>query len=265
MMNSIKIPKGALNRVPEITLYFWIIKILATTIGETAADFLSTTLHLGLGMTSYIMGILLIIILVIQFKLKRYVPTNYWTAVVLISIVGTLITDRMVEEFNISLVNNTIFFTIALITVFVSWYMSEKTLSIHSILTAKREAFYWLAILFTFSLWTASGDLFAEQMNVGYFQSAIIIAALIGLITVAFYYLRANAILAFWLAYILTRPLGSSIGDLLAQPIKYGWLGFWTVITSFIFLFLILGFVSYLNMIQKRQVSVLEPIEIEWD
>lgn len=255
-----KVSNIGLNRVPEITIYFWIIKVLATTIWETAADFLSQTLKLGLGMTSYIMSWLLVIVLVIQFKLKRYVPTNYWAAVVLISIVGTLITDRMVEEFNISLVTTTIFFTIALITVFISWYMSEKTLSIHSILTAKREAFYWFAILFTFSLWTAAWDLFAEQMNVGYLQSALIIAALIWLITAAFYYLKANAILMFWFAYILTRPLGSSIWDWLSQPINIGWLGLWTVSTSFIFLFLILGFVTYLNIIEKRQTIVLESI-----
>ena len=242
-----------LNRVPEITIYFWVIKVLATTVWETAADFLSTTLNLWLGITSYIMWFLLVVVLFIQFKLKRYVPSNYWTAVVLISIVGTLITDRMVEEFGISLVTTTIFFTIALITVFITWYKSEKTLSIHSILTWKREAFYWLAILFTFSLWTASWDLLAEWLNIWYLPLTYIIAWLIALITFSYYYLKLDAILAFWLAYILTRPLWSSIWDWLSQPTKYGWLGYGTIITSFIFLFMILSFVTYLSIIQKRQ------------
>jgi uncharacterized membrane-anchored protein len=141
-----------MNRVPEITIYFWIIKVLGTTIGETAADFLSFNLHFGLVNTSYVISGLLAIILVIQFKLKRYVAANYWIAVILISIVGTLITDQMVEGLGISLVTTTIIFSIALAVVFVIWYLFEKTLSIHSIFTARREAFYRLAILFTFAL-----------------------------------------------------------------------------------------------------------------
>ena len=250
-----------LNRVPEVTIYFWIIKILATTIWETAADFLSTTLHLWLWITSYITAWLLALILIIQFKLKKYVPANYWSAVVLISIVWTLITDRLVEEFWISLLTTTIFFTIALITTFIVWYVNEKTLSIHSIFTAKREIFYWFAILFTFSLWTASWDLLAEQLNVWYLASAFIIAWIIAFITLWFYKFKFNAILAFWLAYILTRPLGSSIWDLLAQPIKYGWLGFWTVYTSFIFLTIILAFVTYLSILEKRTDPILNLTE----
>ena len=249
-----------LSRVPEVTIYFWIIKVMATTIGETAADFLSETLHLGLANTSYIMGILLIIVLVNQFRLKRYIPSNYWLAVVLISIVWTLITDRLVDEFHISLVTTTIFFTIALSATFITWYMSEKTLSIHSIFTAKREAYYWLAILFTFSLWTASWDLLAEKLNIWYFTTALIIAWIIAFITIWFRYFRFNAILSFWLAYILTRPLGSSIWDLLAQPIKYWWLGFWTVNTSFIFFAVILAFVTYLSIIERTSKQTI-PIE----
>jgi len=162
MIESIKNFNKALNRVPEITIYFWIIKILGTTIGETAADFLSFNLHFGLVNTSYIMGGILAIVLAIQFKFKRYVPTVYWLAVILISIVGTLITDQMVEGLGISLVTTTIIFSIALAIVFIVWYLREKTLSIHSIFTARREAFYWLAILFTFALGTASGDLLSE-------------------------------------------------------------------------------------------------------
>ncbi|MEO6145491.1 MAG: hypothetical protein ABIT70_00280 [Sulfuriferula sp.] len=242
-----------LNRVPEVTLFFWLIKIMATTVGETAADFLSATLNLGLGITSYIMGGLLIVALLIQFKLKRYVPASYWLVVVLVSIVGTLITDRLVDEAGVSLVTTTIVFGIALAATFALWYSSEKTLSIHSILTAKRELFYWAAILFTFALGTAAGDLFAEGMHLGYAPSALLFGAVIAVITFAHYVFKLNAVLAFWLAYILTRPLGASMGDLLSQPVTNGGIGLGTVGTSAIFLVVIVSLVSYISVQQKRQ------------
>ena len=252
----------ALNRVPEITLYFWIIKVLWTTIGETAADFLSFNLHFGLVNTSYIMSAILAIVLTIQFKLKRYVPTVYWLAVIVISIVWTLITDQMVEWLGISLVTTTIIFSIALAGVFVVWYLKEKTLSIHSIFTAKREVFYWLAILCTFALWTAGGDLLSEWLGIGYVQAGLIFAGAIGLITILFYYLqyksfKMNAIFAFWAAYILTRPLGASIGDYLTQAHQYGGLGISTVWITPIFLIAIIGMVSYLSI---KKVDILAKI-----
>ena len=157
-----------LNKVPEVTVFFWIIKVLCTTIGETAADFLNTNLSLGLTKTTYIMAALLIAVLVFQFRAPKYVPAIYWLAVVLISVVGTLITDNMVDNFGVSLVVSTTVFAVALAATFAVWFASERTLSIHSIVTTKREAFYWLAILFTFALGTASGDLVAEKLNVGY-------------------------------------------------------------------------------------------------
>jgi uncharacterized membrane-anchored protein len=242
-----------LNRVPEVTLFFWLIKIMATTVGETAADFLSATLNLGLGITSYIMGGLLIVALLIQFRLKRYVPASYWLVVVLVSIVGTLITDRLVDEAGVSLVTTTIVFGIALAGTFAFWYASEKTLSIHSIFTAKRELFYWAAILFTFALGTAAGDLFAEGMHLGYAPSALLFGAAIAVITFAHYVFKLNAVLAFWLAYILTRPLGASMGDLLSQPVTNGGIGLGTVGTSAIFLMVIVSLVSYICLQQKRQ------------
>ncbi len=242
-----------LNRVPEVTLFFWLIKIMATTVGETAADFLSATLNLGLGVTSYIMGGLLVVALLIQFRLKRYVPASYWLVVVLVSIVGTLITDRLVDEAGVSLVTTTIVFGIALAATFALWYSSEKTLSIHSIFTAKRELFYWAAILFTFALGTAAGDLFAEGMHLGYAPSALLFGAAIVVITFAHYVFKLNAVLAFWLAYILTRPLGASMGDLLSQPVTNGGIGLGTVGTSAIFLVVIVSLVSYISLQRKRQ------------
>ncbi|WP_124705483.1 COG4705 family protein [Sulfuriferula multivorans] len=250
-----------LNRVPEVTLFFWLIKIMATTVGETAADFLSATLNLGLGITSYIMGGLLVAALLIQFKLKRYVPSSYWLVVVLVSIVGTLITDRLVDEAGVSLVTTSIIFGAALVATFALWYASEKTLSIHSIFTAKRELFYWAAILFTFALGTAAGDLFAEGMHLGYAPSAFIFGGVIAAITFAHYVFKLNAVLAFWLAYILTRPLGASMGDLLSQPVTNGGVGLGTVGTSAIFMVAIMSLVSYISLQRKRQLCALPVTE----
>lgn len=247
-----------LNRVPEITISFWIIKVLATTVGETAADLLSVKLNLGLTITSYVMGAFLVIVLLIQFiQIKRYLPISYWAAVVLMSIVGTLITDNLVDNLGISLSTTTIAFSIALAVVFILWYVSEKTLSVHTIYTGKRELFYWAAILFTFALGTAAGDLLAEGLDVGYGPSALMFGATIGLIALA-YYFKLNAVLAFWLAYILTRPLGASIGDLLSQPTDAGGLGLGTTGTSIIFLLTILGLVIYLSLQQRKQALVAE-------
>jgi uncharacterized membrane-anchored protein len=240
-----------LNKVPEITLYFWIIKILCTTVGETAADFLNTNLNLGLTGTSLIMGALLIVALIFQFTSKKYKPGIYWLSVVLISIVGTLITDNLTDNLNVPLLTTTIVFAIALAITFAVWYAKEKTLSIHSIFTTRRESFYWLTILFTFALGTAAGDLLAETLNVGYLLSALIFAAAIGLVYFAHKKLGLNAVFAFWTAYVLTRPLGASIGDFLSQDKVDGGLGLGTVITIAIFLAAILGTVIYLIKTRK--------------
>lgn len=233
-----------LNKVPEVTLYFWIIKIMATTVGETAADFLSVKLGFGLSGTSYVMGALLLLALAWQLRTRRYVPSIYWVTVVLISVVGTLITDNLVDNFGVPLKVTTIVFALALIATFAAWYASEKTLSIHTIHTTRRELFYWAAILFTFALGTAAGDLTAEGLGVGYAYSAVMFGGMIGLVTLAFYFLRMDAILAFWIAYVLTRPLGASLGDLLSQPTAIGGLGLGTVVTSALFLTTILALVT---------------------
>jgi uncharacterized membrane-anchored protein len=246
-----------LNKVPEVTLFFWIIKILCTTVGETAADFLNTALNLGLTGTSLIMGGLLVVALIFQFMSKKYKPGIYWLAVVLISIFGTLITDNLTDNFGVSLELTTIIFAIALAVVFAIWYAVERTLSIHSIRTMRREAFYWLAILFTFALGTAAGDLAAETFNLGYLTAALIFAGLIAVVYIAHRF-KLNAVLAFWIAYILTRPLGASLGDYLSQPLDAGGLGLGTVITSGIFLATILITVIYLAMTKQDVIRATE-------
>ncbi len=237
-----------LNKVPEITLFFWIIKILCTTVGETAADFLNTNLGFGLTGTSFVVGALLIVTLVVQFRARSYVPWIYWLAVVLISVVGTLITDNLVDNFGVALRTTTIIFAVALAATFLAWYLSERTLSVHTIFTARREAFYWLAILFTFALGTAAGDYVAESLNLGYWRSVVLFGALIAIVAIAHLRFGLNAILSFWVAYILTRPLGASLGDYLSQSRDDGGLALGTVGTSVLFLVTILGLVIYLSV-----------------
>ncbi len=248
-----------LNKVPEVTLYFWIIKILATTVGETAADYLNVNLKLGLTYTTIVMTAVLLVALFFQFRVRLYVPGIYWVAVVLISIVGTLITDNLSDNFGVSLVTTTVAFGIALAATFAAWYASERTLSIHTIVTTKREAFYWLTVLFTFALGTAGGDLTAERLAVGYWKSALIFASLIALVFTAHRLLGLNAILAFWVAYILTRPLGASIGDFLSQPRADGGLGLGTTVTSAIFLVTILGVVVFLTVTKQDRIEPDRP------
>lgn len=236
------------SKVPEVTLYFWIIKILGTTVGETAADALNMNLGFGLTKTTIVVGIMLAAALTYQFILRRYVPWVYWLVVILISVAGTLITDNLTDNFGVPLATSTGFFAAGLILTFAAWYISEGTLSIHSIRTRRREGFYWLAILFTFALGTAAGDLVAEQLKLGYLTSALIFAAIIALVTAAHYGLRLNAVLAFWIAYIVTRPLGASIGDYLTQDKTAGGLGLGPTIVTAMFAIAIVASVAYLSV-----------------
>jgi uncharacterized membrane-anchored protein len=251
-----------LNKVPEVTLFFWVIKIMCTTVGETAADYLNDSLGFGLTNTTVVAGALLVVLLAAQFKVRRYVPPLYWSVVVVISVFGTLITDNLTDRFNVPLTLSTAVFAVILASVFGVWYAVERTLSIHTIVTSRREAFYWLAILFTFALGTAAGDLVAEQFSLGYWVSALIFGGIIAAITAAHYGLKLNAVLSFWLAYILTRPLGASIGDGLSQTHKDGGLGLGTTGTSYLFLSAILLLVAFLS-ITKRDQTPPERIEAE--
>src|SRR3954454_15771416 len=153
-----------LNKVPEVTLFFWVIKIMCTTVGETAADYLNVNLGFGLSKTTYVAGALLVVLLAVQFRLRRYVAPAYWMVVVVISVFGTLITDNGTDRYHIPLTTSTTVFAIVLAIVFAVWYGFERTLSIHTIVTTRREGFYWLAILFTFALGTAAGDLMSEKL-----------------------------------------------------------------------------------------------------
>jgi uncharacterized membrane-anchored protein len=252
-ITAARLGRQMLNKVPEVTFYFWVIKIMCTTVGETAADYLNVNLGFGLTNTTYVAGALLAALLVVQFRLRAYVPCVYWLVVVVISVFGTLITDNPTDRYNVPLTTSALGFSIVLAIVFAVWFAFERTLSIHTIVTTRREAFYWLAILFTFALGTAAGDLAAEKLSLGYAVSALIFGGAIAAIAVAHYAFRLNAVLAFWLAYILTRPLGASIGDGLSQSKHAGGLGLGTTGTSYIFLGCIFALVTYLTVTRRDQ------------
>ena len=246
------VPHDAFNKVPAVTLVFWIIKIFATTVGETAADVLSDTFKLGLVVTSYVMAALLLISLVAQFRARRYVPAIYWITVVFISVVGTLISDNLVENLGVSLAVTASIFAVALAAVFLWWYASEHTLSVHAIHTRRRELFYWSAILFTFSLGTSGGDLLSEKLGLGYTVALGIFAAGIAIVYALYRMHVINGVLAFWIAYILTRPLGASAGDLLTQAPSDGGLGIGRLPITGVILVVIIALVVHLTRQERR-------------
>jgi uncharacterized membrane-anchored protein len=236
-----------LNKVPQVTLAFWIIKIMSTTVGETGADYLAVHVGLGTAITGAVMIGLLIGALILQLRTPRYVPWIYWLTVVLVSVVGTQITDALTDGLGVSLYASTFVFGLSLGAIFTVWYRTERTLSIHTITTTPRELFYWAAILFTFALGTAAGDLATEALGLGFRWGVVVFGGLIAALALA-YVLGANAVLTFWLAYILTRPLGASLGDLLSQARSYGGFGLGTVYTSLAFLVLIVALVALVSI-----------------
>jgi len=235
-----------LNKVPEVTAIFWAIKILSTTVGETGADYLAVHVGLGASLTAICMSGLLVAALLLQLNRRVYVPWIYWLTVVLVSIVGTQLTDLLTDKLEISLYISTAAFACALAATFAVWYGVERTLSIHSIVTTRRELFYWTAILFTFALGTAAGDLATEALGLGFQLGVVAFAALIAAVTFG-NCIGGNPVLTFWLAYILTRPLGASLGDLLSQSRDYGGLGLGTIQTSIAFLTVIVGLVAWVT------------------
>ena len=250
-------PRTLLSKVPEVTIWFWIIKILCTTVGESFADWINMTLGVGLILTSVIFTAVLVAVLFWQLRVRRYVPFVYWLTVVVVSVTGTLYTDILTDQLGVPLAVSTSVFAAVLAVVFGIWYARERTLSIHSIVTLPREAFYWLAVLVTFALGTAVGDWTLQLTGWGPGISVLLPAGLIVAILIG-WRLGANSVLAFWLAYILTRPLGANLGDWLASPTSDRGIGLGTALTSVIFLALILATVIFLTL---TRTDVLEDYE----
>ncbi|WP_439004669.1 COG4705 family protein [Ralstonia holmesii] len=259
-MNALKTPQSKhwLSKVPEVTLSFWVIKILSTTVGETTADFLAVNAGLGQGVTRLVMGTLLAAALMAQLRTKRYTPWIYWLSVVLVSVVGTQITDLLTDGLGVSLYLSTPVFATLLIAIFGAWYRSEHTLSIQDIVTRRRELFYWSAILCTFALGTAAGDLATEALGLGFAWGAVSFGAMIAITYVA-WLSGGNVVLTFWVAYVLTRPFGAALGDLLTQAKTYGGLGMGAPRTSALFLTVIVMLVAVaqfnVNRIRNAQAT----------
>lgn len=249
----------AWNKVPEIALSFWIVKIMSTTVGETGADFLAVNAGWGQAATRAVMAALLATALFAQLRSRRYIPSIYWLTVVLVSVVGTQITDLLTDGLGISLYISTTAFALLLAAIFFVWYRVERTLSIDSIVTRRRELFYWAAILCTFALGTAAGDLATEALGLGFTWGAVVFGTLLG-VTYAAWRIGGNAVLTFWIAYILTRPFGAALGDLLTQAKTYGGLGMGAMWTSALFLTVIVLLVAaeQFGMGRSRAVEATE-------
>lgn len=266
-MTSVTAPSGRvgfgrqmLNKVPEVTLYFWLIKCLCTTIGETFSDNLVTKwapggdsasphqLQIALWKVTGVSTLVLVILLAVQFSRRRYLAPVYWANIVVISLVGTQITDLFEGQGDVP--NNMWAITIVSLTllgaVFAVWYFSERTLSMHSIVTSRREAFYWLAILTTFATGTAVGDLLAEKLSMGYLTTLLLFVGVIAVVALLWKFTSINGVLAFWLAYVMTRPLGASFADWFGKPRSLGGLGVGAGLVSVLLAVVIAGFVAYL-------------------
>ena len=254
---------GLLNKVPEVTIWFWIIKILCTTVGESFADYINVTLGFGLADTMLLFTAIFAAVLTWQFKTKRYTPFPYWLTVVVVSVAGTLYTDMGTDQLHIPLWVSSTVFAVLLAVVFGVWWLRERSLSIHGITTFPREAFYWLTVLVTFALGTATGDWTLELTNWSPAHSVFLPLGLIASIA-ALWKFGANPVLSFWLAYILTRPLGANIGDWLASP-KVAQnagdpvgLDLGTFVTSLLFLGAILATVIYLTITRSDVIETYE-------
>ena len=237
-----------MRKVPEITIYFWILKLLTTAMGESTSDYL--VYHINPYIAVALGGIGLIASLVLQLLVRRYVAWIYWLAVVMVAVFGTMAADVTHVVLGIPYLVSTVFFAVVLAVIFVVWYASEKTLSIHSINTPRREMFYWATILATFALGTAAGDMTAATLGLGYFSSGVLFAVLFAVPALAYRLFGLNAIVAFWFAYIMTRPLGASFADWFGKP-SLGGLGLGDPKVSLVLTILIIGFVGYLTVTRK--------------
>jgi uncharacterized membrane-anchored protein len=241
-----------LRKVPEITIYFWIIKLLTTAMGESTSDYVVYKYNPYLAVLAG--GFVLLIALVIQLKMKKYIPWIYWLTVTMVAVFGTMAADALHIQLRVPYIVSTIFFAIVLAIIFKVWHKTENTLSIHSIYTTRRELFYWAAILATFALGTAAGDLTAYTLGLGYFTSGLLFAFLFAIPAIGFWLFDLNDILAFWVCYILTRPLGASFADWTGKSKAVGGLGWGDAKVATVLTILIVLFVIYLT-ISKRDVE----------
>ena len=239
----------AASKVPQITVYFWIIKILTTAMGEATSDFFA--FRYGPVAAGTLGTVVFVVALVIQFRARRYQAWIYWFAVVMVAVWGTMAADGLHIELGVPYAVSSAFFACCLAVVFITWYAVERTLSIHSITTPRRELFYWATVLATFALGTAVGDLTATTLHLGYLTSGLMFTGLIIIPALAYWKLGLNSVVAFWTAYVLTRPLGASYADWLGVPHRYGGLGLGRGLVALVLTVVIIGFVAYLAVTRK--------------
>ncbi len=256
-MNNHSKSRSTTSKVAEITVFFWIMKICATTLGETAGDLLSMTLKLGYAISSTILISVFLLTLVGQLASHKFHPVLYWTVILSTSTAGTTISDFMDRTMGLGYAKGSLILITCLGIVLLIWRAVEKTLSVENINTKRAELFYWIAILFSNTLGTATGDFLADDSGLGFMGGAALIAGLLGLIIVATYFTRINRIVLFWLAFVLTRPFGATFGDWLTKPIAKGGLNFGTVGSSIILGILLVVFVTYTNFEAKpKSISI---------
>jgi uncharacterized membrane-anchored protein len=249
--------RGAL-RVPEITVYFWVIKALSTAMGEATSDSLVHKLHpvpaVLLGFAGFVVA------LVLQFSVRRYIAWTYWLAVVGVGVFGTMAADVLHVGFGVPYIVSSALYAVVLAAVFVSWYLTEKTLSIHSVDTVRREAFYWAAVVATFAMGTALGDLTATTFHLGYLASGFLFAAVIAIPAIGFWAFRWNAIFSFWFAYVATRPLGASFADYMGKPRSVGGLGWGDGNVAVVLTLIIFVLVAFLAITRRDVQRASRPV-----
>lgn len=241
-----------MNKVAAVTFYFWIIKICATTLGETAGDLLSMTMDVGYGLSTVILLGLFLVSVIAQLMASKFNAVLYWTVILTTSTAGTTMSDFMDRTLGLGYANGSLILSSGLLLVLAIWHVSEKTISVSNIQTTRAEMFYWLAILFSNTLGTALGDFLADDSGLGFLGGAVLIAVLIGLVVLANYFTQLNRVMLFWIAFVLTRPFGATFGDFLTKPIEKGGLDYGTVGASVILASLLAIFVIYTTFTEKR-------------
>ncbi len=241
-----------MSKVAKVTLFFWIMKICATTLGETAGDLLSMTLNVGYGVSSVLLVALFVVTLALQLKSRAFHPLLFWTVILSTSTAGTTMSDYMDRTLGLGYATGSMILLSCLVVVLALWRYSEKSLSVDNIVSRKAESFYWIAILFSNTLGTALGDYLADDSGLGFLGGALLIGGLIGGVVLAAYSTRINRVALFWIAFVLTRPFGATFGDLLTKPVAQGGLNFGTIGSSLILATLLITLVVY-TAVRERQ------------
>ena len=249
-----------INKIAKVTFFFWVMKICATTLGETAGDLVSMTMNVGYAVSSIILLSLFLISVIAQLKCKKFHPVLFWTVILTTSTAGTTMSDFMDRTLKFGYTKGSLILVTCLLMVLAVWRLSEKTLSVSNIRTTKAELFYWTAILFSNTLGTALGDFLADDSGLGFLGSAALIAGLLALIVLANYFTRFNRVILFWIAFVLTRPFGATFGDLLTKPVAKGGLDFGTIGSSLVLSSLLVIFIIYTYIIEKR--ILLQEVEV---